>query len=58
MTYRNLQTAARNLLAARPDLLRRIQGILEMARDEIANGGSEHHETELALRDLASLSEA
>jgi len=55
MSFKDLQSAARKLLESRPDLMTRIRGILEMAKDEIEAGGSESHEVGLALRDLNAL---
>jgi|LakMenE01Jun11ns_1017448.scaffolds.fasta_scaffold9687637_3 hypothetical protein len=46
---------ARELAKRRPDLKAQIKDIVEEMNDEIADGGSETHEAELALSDLNQL---
>lgn len=55
MTFKELQTIARDARSQHPDLGPELCDILAMARDEINDGGSEDHECTLANDSITAL---
>ncbi len=55
MTLIELEIDARAIIAKRPDLRSQILDLVQLAKDEVEQDGSESHECELAMNDINDL---
>jgi hypothetical protein len=55
MTLQELRQEAQKLIKEKPHLAGEIQELFSLAISEIEEGGSEHHECELAYNDMVEL---